>query len=67
MIEGVVLAGAIRLDHTFHDLHDFAALVLQLLGKGHHRKCLGDQVHEGVVGHLMLALTQRDHAPPGGL
>ena len=36
-----------------------SGFVLQLLGEYHDGKCLGDQIHEGVVGHPMLALAER--------
>ena len=66
-IEGIVLAGAIRESFTLHDFHDFSGFVLQLLGEHRHRERLGDQIHQGIIGHLMLSLAQCDHTPPGGL
>ena len=67
VIKGVVPALPSGQDLTLHDLHDFTALILQLLGEHHDGECLGDQIHEGIVGHLVLTLAEGDHTPPCSL
>ena len=67
VIESVVSALPSGQDLALHNLHDFTALILQLLGEHHDGECLGDQIHEGIVGHLVLTLAEGDHTPPCSL
>ncbi len=41
-------------------------LFFELLGEYHNGERLGNQIHQGVIRHIILALAEGDHASPGG-
>lgn len=56
-----------RLEQQLADATFEGEDILQLLGEHHDGECLGDQIHEGIVGHLVLTLAEGDHTPPCSL
>mgnify|MGYP002541441598 CR=1 FL=1 len=64
-VEGVELPGAVLQNLTFGDLHDAAAVVLQLLHKQNDGKRFRHQVIQGLIAHVVFLGTQRHHAVIG--